>query len=320
MHPDPIRPEVSDQAIEWFARCRAGELPETQRARFKAWLAADPEHARAFADIERFWGGLDAPARRAYANSAMHGSKPGSIRRRLRLAPLGLAFAAGLALALWLPPALRFRISDHRTDWGERRELTLPDGTRITLNTHTALSVDFSSALRTVRLAEGEAYFEVARDTARPFVVLADSGEVRVTGTAFNLRDDGDRMTVTVAEGRVRITPSRGQANVEVAAGYRVSSGGSGSPTVGPADPGAGAWRDGLLAFEGQPLAAVVSELNRYSPSVIVIADPRIRSRIVSGVFDLNRPEGIRSAIEKTLHLASVQISPALTLLYQPGR
>jgi transmembrane sensor len=232
----------------------------------------------------------------------------------------GFALVAVLAMLLWLPGALRFWASDYHTGWGERREIALDDGSLIALNTHAALSVEFSPAQRVIKLLEGEAYFQVSHDPDRPFVVVTSHGVAEVTGTAFNVYEQFERMTVTVSEGRVRVYPEGGENRaVELTAGLEVSGDGREVGPVLRVDVEQKlAWREGLLVFSMQPLAAVVDELNRYFPGRIVIADPRIRERVVSGAFDLTRPQDIMTAIEQTLGLDSLNLPGSLILLYQP--
>jgi transmembrane sensor len=234
----------------------------------------------------------------------------------------GFALAAVLTMLFWLPGALRFWTSDYHTGWGERRKIALDDGSLVSLNTHSALSIEFSPEQRVIKLLEGEAYFQVSHDSDRPFVVVTSHGVAEVTGTAFNVYEQSGRMTVTVSEGRVRVYPEGGESRaVELTAGLEVSGDGREIGPVLRVDVQQKlAWREGLLVFSMQPLAAVVDELNRYLPGKIMVADPRIRERIVSGAFDLTQPQDVLTAIEKTLGLDSLNLPGSLTLLYQPIR
>lgn len=249
-------------------------------------------------------------------------SLPAPRRMPIRRIWAGFVLAAVLAMLLWLPGALRFWTSDYHTGWGERRKIALDDGSLVSLNTHSALSIEFSPEQRVIKLLEGEAYFQVSHDSDRPFVVVTSHGVAEVTGTAFNVYEQSGRMTVTVSEGRVRVYPEGGESRaVELTAGLEVSGDGREIGPVLRVDVQQKlAWREGLLVFSMQPLAAVVDELNRYLPGKIMVADPRIRERIVSGAFDLTQPQDVLTAIEKTLGLDSLNLPGSLTLLYQPIR
>lgn len=328
MHPNPIDTKISNEAIDWFSKLGSGLASSEDHQRFEAWRRQSPFHAKAYADIEKFWVSLDEPALRvsqqknSSANSKSSG--PVAIRHVTRERWLlgGLALAATWLAVFYLPGMLRFWSSDYSTQWGERREIVLADHSLVTLNTHTAVSVDFSSERRKISLTEGEAYFEVARDLSRPFIVETAYGAVQVTGTVFNVYAQEKRTTVTVSEGRVRVSSFEGGQGhtVELTAGQQVVGDGSGIGRIIETDARqSSAWREDLLVFTMRPLAEVVDELNRYFPGRIIIADPRIKQRIVSGAFDLTRPEEALQAIEKTLGLASLALADNLILLYYPA-
>jgi transmembrane sensor len=330
MHPNPVETAISNEAIEWFSKLHSGRVTPEDRSRFEAWQKRSPEHAKAYADVEAFWALLDKPSRQVFEqeealSSGQTDTVPKAVsrftRRPVRRAFVGFSLVAAFSMLLWLPDAIRFWASDYHTRWGERRDLMLEDGSRISLNTHSALSVEFSPEQRVVKLLEGEAYFQVSHNPDRPFTVLTAHGAAVVTGTAFNVYERDDRMTVTVTEGRVRVYVEGAEDRaVELSAGSQANCDEQGIGPVLRVDAlQALAWREGLLMFNLQSLSAVVDELNRYFPGKIMIADPRIRERIVSGAFDLTRPQDVLTAIEKTLGLKSLNVSGALTLLYQPN-
>lgn len=331
MHPNSVETTISDEAIEWFSKLNSGQATPEDRSRFDDWLKRSPLHAKAYADVEAFWALLDEPAKQVFDRQEAQArgetgagppvretGPPGS--RWFRRAAVGLSLAAATGLSVWLSGELRFWTSDYRTQWGEQREVTLEDGSRVFLNTHSALSVEFSPERRTVQLLEGEAYFQVAHDPARPFLVATAHGVAKVTGTAFNVYAQDDRMTVTVSEGRVRVGAVGAEDRaVDLTAGLQASGDAEGIGPVLYVDARqASAWREGLLVFNLQPLSAVVDELNRYLPGKIMIVDLRIGKRIVSGAFDLTHPRDVLAAIEKTLELNSLNLAGALILLYQP--
>jgi transmembrane sensor len=338
MHSNSMETSISDEAVEWFTKVHSGQATPEDFRRFEKWRKLSPLHAEAYADVEEFWTLLDKPAQHVFeqeeeraqrqTRTALPIRKPpvhappfalGLLKRR---AVAGLSLTAALLLFAWLPGFLRFWNSDYHTGWGERRELTLEDGSQITLNTHTALSVEFSRQQRVIRLAEGEAYFQVSHNPNRPFIVITDFGATRVTGTAFDVYKQNGQMTVTVSEGHVRVYRDGDEKQAaELDAGKQTTRNIYGAGPVVPADARqVSAWKNGLLVFNMRPLAEVIDELNRYLPGKIMIADPRIRKRVVSGAFDLSNPQDILGALEKNLNLHALNLSSAaLTMLYQPG-
>lgn len=333
MHSDPIETLISDEAIEWFSRLHSGRPTPEDISRFEAWRKLSSSHAEAYADIEKLWILLDRSAQRVFeqeqtqtrtktrpAPSARKSITPFA-KEMSRRTLIGISLAAVMTMLAWLPGAFLFWSSDYHTHWGERLELTLEDGSQVTLNTHTALSVEFSPQQRVIKLQEGEAYFQVTHNPIRPFIVVTDHGAIKVTGTAFDIHEQDDRMTVTVSEGRVKVyRDGDEQKAVELTAGWQATSNIYGtSPLLHVDAKQVSAWRNGFLEFNLQSLASVVDELNRYFPGKIMIADPRIRKRTVSGAFDLTHPQDILSALEKNLGLRALNLSVAMTLLYQPG-
>ncbi len=309
MDQDRPRRPVQEEAHAWFVRLRSDRAVEEDRAAFADWLAADPEHARAYAQAERLWQWLEAPGRKAHGRDRAR-------RRVLRRAAAGVPLAACLLLAAWAWGGewLRPWRGDFVTGFGETREVALADGSQVSLNSHSRLDLAFEGGRRGVRLLEGEAYFEVAKD-ARPFVVAAAGGEVTVLGTRFNVYDEGGRVTVTVAEGRVRVAAGGGAALLAAGKQAAYDAGGVGAVSDANIDE-ALAWRRGRLVFKLQPLAAVVAAINRHSRGRIVILGFGLRERVVSGVFNTGQPEQSLQTIQATLHLNATRLPGGVTLLH----
>ncbi|HYG88160.1 MAG TPA: FecR domain-containing protein [Azospirillum sp.] len=303
----PFPPRLSDEAIDWVVRLRSGRATADDRAAFAAWRRRSPAHAAAAAQAEALWRDIGAV-----------GARPERARTLGRRAVLGGAVAASaavLAVGSGAVGPLTGLFADHATRVGERREVRLPDGSLAALNTATALSVAFSAGERRVVLHEGEAQFEVVRDAARPFVVRAHDGEAQALGTVFSVRNTGGAVEVVVSEGSVEV---RGGAHaVRLAADERVAFG-SGGELGAPERVDARAetaWRRGKLIFNRRPLGDVVSEMQRYRRGRIVVADDRLRSLEVSGIFDLGDADGLLRTVEQTMAARVVRL-PLLTVIY----
>ncbi|MDT9600261.1 FecR family protein [Sphingosinicella rhizophila] len=175
---------------------------------------------------------------------------------------------------------------------GEQRSVKLADGSVVTLNTATELSTHFSADRRLVRLDEGEASFDVAKDSLRPFIVEAGDARVVAVGTIFDVRYMQGVLAVTLAEGRVRVVDTQSAegnapAEVDMKPGQRLVRLTTNAPARVAAVnlQNARAWRSGQVVFADTPLAAAVREMNRYTDSPIRIADDRIGSLRISGSF-----------------------------------
>lgn len=280
------------EAADWFARLSRTPIETEELTRFQRW-SRDPANLAAYNEIEdisRAVRGLrDDPAMRAAANEALARS-PEQPRRHV--AANWRAWSAGLALAGTIGAAvllLRPLMAEtYSTRIGEISSLRLDDGTLVRLNTDSKMRVRFSGGLRRVDLLRGQAYFEVAHDTARPFVVAAGLAQVRAVGTQFDVRRAGQQVRVVLAQGRVAVTePQVGKDRWTLAPGQGLTLGGATSaprPVAIDVD-AATSWRTGTLTFHGATLAETVEELNRYSKTKIVLEASAPRDQSVNGAF-----------------------------------
>lgn len=293
---DPVR----EAALDWFTRLEGHPSDAALRARFEAWRHEDPRHEAAFSYIAELWGSAEftaAVGRRASSLAPTTVSKPLRRERRGWQAP-GLA-AAGIAATLLLLigglqlPGLLIRFSaDYATAVAERRTVELPDGSRLTLDGASAAAIDFADGHRTVRLLEGEAFFDVVRDPSRPFRAVGRFGAVEVTGTAFSVRLGESEDEVVLARGQVEVralegggTPSR------LVPGDMISVGRDGLSAVRKVDPErALAWLDGRLSFSRRPIGDVIEDMRRYYGGRIFIFGSGIAAREVSGSYRLDDP------------------------------
>jgi transmembrane sensor len=194
----------------------------------------------------------------------------------------------------------------YATDRGEQEVATLDDGSRISLNTDTALAVRYDEDVREVRLDHGEAMFEVAPNARRPFIVRAGPKTVRALGTSFIVRRTGSDVAVVLIDGRVAVDDTRPRparrAPVILDPGERLTTvTGSLASIDRPSLDAATAWRRGQAVFDDARLAEAVAEVNRYGGPQIVIEDPRVASLRVSGVFATNDTAEFARAVA-TLH------------------
>lgn len=329
---DDDREAIEDAAETWFGR-RDGGLTAAQEEEFNAWLKADPRHRRAFA---RFVAGSRVfdrlaelrPASDAEPNPKLRlrPTRPAVFRPAAWL-PVSLAAAAAFAIAYagWrIVPKIgggkwQGTYGDAafahvaKAEIGSLQSLTLPDGSRVTLNSDSAVTIMFSEAVRQVRLDRGEAHFSVAKNPARVFIVEAGGVAVRAVGTAFNVRLRSAEVEVLVTEGRVRVddaargrsllpaasasltaAPSVAESERVLGAGERAVVSRDDIPArppavvvgVAPAEIARLlAWQDRRLEFDPTPLQEVVAEFNRYNRHQLIVVDPAIRGMKVGGAF-----------------------------------
>ena len=222
-------------------------------------------------------------------------------------------------------------VRDASTETGERSLLVLADGSRITLNTASAVHADYTGRERRVTLVRGEAYFDVAKDPSRPFIVSAGLRQVIAVGTAFDVRLQEHKVKVTLVEGKVRIlrvaTPiAVDAAPIQSIPAVMLEAGSALVAEDGAADrieqidtERATSWRSGKLVFDGERLVDVVAEMNRYSREKLEIADPALQGRKVSGVFEPTSGEAFAKALE-AYGIARISRETATTIVLDSPR
>ncbi len=225
--------------------------------------------------------------------------------------------AAVLVLMVVAAAQLPWRVwgADQRTAAGEQRVLTLADGSRVTLAGDSAINLDLSGERRRVSLLRGRAYFQVAPDPARPFLVDAGDARVRVTGTRFEVRrDSGDRVRLTVAEGQVIATGEHRRLTLKAGEQVHWTRGRLGDSQrvdVGRVL----AWLEGRLVFRDQPLEQILQELAPHHPDRLILLNRALGERRFSGTFDTAKPDAALSALSQTLPLTTRRL-PGVVILY----
>jgi len=303
------------QAAEWFATLHDEHLSEAEHQRWREWIAASPAHARVWARVtaisQPFARATSAAPPQALRETLVKAQSAGR-RNVLRLLSLGgVMIGTGLLVRHTLPwqhwrNEYAVARADYRTGIGERLHLTLPDGTRLDLNTATAMDVDYNASLRRIVLLAGEILVDSAPDNASPGrALVVDTAGARLTalGTRFAVRGDGQDGHVAVFEGAVRISLANG-VQQEVAAGQQARFTTDDIIPDGHAESARESWTRGQLIADDISLATFVSELSRYTPVAISISPSAAKLKIV-GAYPIARPEQevplILAALESAL-------------------
>lgn len=320
---------IEDAAAQWLAR-RQGGLSPIEDAQFSAWLSADRRHRDALAELEAAWATLSFPGQIGRADEAKKLLDTRAARRgRRRLV------AGGVAVLLVIAGVVGVRMGDGvfpaRTMTASvtprPNTQTLPDGSTVELNAGAEIAVDFSAEVRAVRLVQGEAWFAVARNPARPFVVSIDGVTVRAVGTAFVVRQGADDVGVLVTEGKVAVqrTGAAVAAATEpifVTAGGRVEMPAdvSRAPNISSAAMSAAemaaalAWRGRRVEFTHTTLAEAVVLFNGQNAVHIVVAEADVARVAISGIFWSDDPEGFVRLLESGFALQASREGNTITL------
>ncbi|GLO59246.1 FecR domain-containing protein [Pseudomonas sp. ITEM 17296] len=323
--PNPITAAQSQAALQWLSRIN--EQPEqAQGAAFKRWLLADPGHREAYAQAQALWQMSAAPAARL-ADEEREGLQkyldamakaPARGRWRQRVAALAVAACLVLAVGTvggWHPD---YWLQDLQADYssaGNVRQVTLADQSQVTLDAGSAITVDFAQGERRVRLLRGAAFFQVTH-TGEPFLVAAAGGEVRVLGTQFEVREQGDGAQVTVRSGRVAVTPGQGAVARELTANQQLAYvHGHAASTVSVDSESRLAWRQGWLNYYQVPLAQVVEDLGRYYPGRILLLGGELGQRKVSGSFPVQAPLAALDSLGNVMGFSRQTVLGRLTII-----
>jgi transmembrane sensor len=311
--------ELLETAAGWRLRIEGSdsEPDAAVSAAFNRWLAADPSHAEAFDRTAAGWDLLERHSAapeviRARRDALDYAKRTGERRwgfdpaRRasFRIAA-SIAVAAALGAVTW--PMVDGK-DVYRTGVGERRQVTLADGSRVALDSNSKVSVRYSDEARRLTLERGQARFDVAHNPYRPFSVTAEDRTVVATGTAFNIDIFDRKVEVTLIEGSVIVRPAREAAAakpVALKSGQQLAvvTGSPKATVQAVKTDDATAWERGKLIFDDVPLAEAASRVNRYAERKVVIRDPQVAGLTVSGVFQTGDADAFARAMAQYLDL-----------------
>jgi transmembrane sensor len=316
------RQRARAEASVWIVRLHGAHRTPELEAGFRRWLEASPDNTEEFDRVTAVW------------DAAPHASIAGLPRVVHREPaspnPRRWAIAATLLLVIAAALVLSYRSGqdpEYVTAIGEQRTVPLDDGSRIALNSNSKVKIEFTAERRTVRLLRGEAFFEVAHNQERPFVVIAGDSQVTAVGTAFEVRYEPDHIDVTLVEGKVNVTsiaePLEVPASVSsslsgmgklsssgyaMTAGERLRLAKSGPAKIdAPRVDAVTAWRRGEVMLDDTPLTDAIAEMNRYSKAALVIDEGSIAALHVSGIYHTGDSEGFAQSVAQLYGLHVTQ-------------
>ncbi|MFC4313747.1 FecR family protein [Steroidobacter flavus] len=304
------------EARQLLVRLNSGRALAEDHEAATRWRAQSAEHEQAFRQMEDVWrmlGDLGTSAEDANTRA---------VERKRRKQPwLGAVAASivGAAILGWMATpvgGVASLTADERTSAGELRAVELNDGSEVTLNGGSAANWQVSTSERQVELVAGEAYFQVAHDTTRPFHVAAGPAHIQVTGTAFAVKRLDNAVILTVSQGHVVASLRDGTKEVALTAGQSVTWSDdemSGVGTINAEE--ATAWLRGRLIVRDARLADIATELTRYRSGRILLLGERARDVQVTGVFDVSDPDRILATIEQTQGVRVYRVGSLLTVI-----
>ncbi|QPJ64136.1 MAG: hypothetical protein G3M78_01445 [Candidatus Nitrohelix vancouverensis] len=305
----------SDRAIDFWLDMENSEDAESAKRRAEEWASKDLANREALQELDDF---MQSPELKSALDCVtpddIAGSPQSAICGKMRW-----RWVVGVVFALLLPLSFfdwSAQFADQRTRVGEQRRVHLDDGSVVLLNTDSALDIDFNSRQRKIRLIQGEALFEVVKDTERPFTIDMRHGKVTVVGTRFVVRTEDDNDEAYVLEGKVwtesfgvatrekRILESHDYARLEPNGDISIEQ------RTLPAD-----WAQGQLVFSGTPLEEVVSEINRYLPGTLIVANRDFLEKRLTATYNIDSLDLAPEIIARTLQM-DIQRLGSIRVLY----
>ena len=317
----------SDRAEHWHQRVNAADCTADERAEFERWQAEKPEHAAAYERVDYLyrraadlrsdphWRALGQSARQTAARAAR-------LRRGIRLTVAAAALVIVVAAIGWQLGNPVQPEQHYATAIGERRTITLNDGSTVVLDTDSELTVIYSRKQRDLVLLRGRAQFSVASQPQRPFVVESGGGAVRAVGTQFQVRKRDADVLVTLLEGVVTVStvaasPDAAERIATLAAGEQLSFDDRQLGVKQAVDLAvAQGWTRGELVFDRRPLQELIDEMNRYTTVKLRLEDPSLKDLPVSGAFYDNDQDSLVRALEIGWPLRAERISSTEILLH----
>ena len=309
--------DLSRQATAWLVQLEDEPDNETLRVQFIDWLATSPAHLAAWEETTHVSGLMSA------AGPLRASTPPPLSRHRAWLPRFGrVRTFTGLALATcfawFVAPDLSLWVrSDEITRTAELRVVRLKDGSIAHLAPSTAIAFTDDAKGRRLDLLQGEAWFDVAHDEARPFRVVAGDSQVTVLGTAFSVEKIGSNTAVAVQRGRVAVETrdAASPRRVVLIAGQSVwISEGTASRSTIRSDRVA-SWREGVAIVNDQPIGDVIDQLRPWYKGYIVARGSGLKNRRVSGVYDLRDPDLALEALRRAHNVTISRVSPWLRIV-----
>ncbi|WP_176475736.1 FecR family protein [Halomonas salipaludis] len=318
----PSQETLDDEAMAWFLRLRDPSANEADRRAFEAWLARSERHAEAYAEAERLWQAVEAPARLLAEREAS--ARPASSHQSWPWAAAAcLLLTLLLGFGAWRDPGLFDRwMADLATAPGHSQQVTLEDGTRLFLDADSAVDIEMTDGGRQLTLRRGRLWVDVTHEPTRSFSVLAGEARTQVLGTRFAVERRAGDVRVTVEEGRVAVSHGQGAENAEqvVLGANQTIELHAGSALGMPSEIDAWgrlAWTRGQLLFDQTALGEVAVQLERMLPGRVVVSGDEAGAYRLSGSFPANDPDAILDALETSLGI-TVRRLPGVTWLASP--
>jgi len=314
---------IKEQARTWVSLFERDNVSTKEQAKFQEWVSASPHHVREFCKAEQVWKDLSlienygqdveavefvhsisSRAKTVWQKTTNKTSTSNTpVSRPFRLSLIAASFLAAIAIiSLFLLEEPNQRTS-YSTEYAEHKNIALEDGSHVSLSARTQFQTSFSGSVRRASLISGEAFFDIAKDSERPFIITVGTTEILVTGTQFDVHRAGKTIRVAVTEGKVEVTQNNGNDKVNERRFLRANQhivateNGNISDVLPITGDKPGAWRSGRLSYTQHPLYSLVSDLNRYYMPGVTVMDKSLNSIEITTSFKIEQIEQMMAAL-----------------------
>ncbi|MDF2368648.1 FecR domain-containing protein [Sneathiella sp.] len=306
-------------AIDWMIALREQPKDPELRRKLEVWLKADPARGREWKELQQmsslFKALPESEETKIEEIAALPPTpKKSGFSRRSYLVTAGIVMAT--VLFLFAVPSENIPGTVYTTEIAQSLNIDLEDGSHVLLAPETKLSVQFEKNERQVSLIEGSAFFDVAKNPEKPFIVSTREVEIKVLGTAFEVATRLDALEVSVAEGTVAVTNAKSSESFKLGLGDRLRQYANANwqkDTVRVDS--IASWRENLFVARESSLEALVDQLSDYHNGVIYISDDALRKMQVTGVYRLNEPEKALDMLARSHPIKIQKITPWVILL-----
>lgn len=309
---------ITDAAAHWCMRLHAEDCSEAEREAFARWLAMDARHAEEYQAVLEIWQTADLLPR--VAPHRAHPARPTAPRNWRPLASAAVIALLALPAIAWIgwEQGLLPNRYQHFDSAGQVRTVQLADGSQVELNLNSELRYFNFKHHRQVDLIKGEAFFEVTHDSTHPFIVHAGRGQIRVTGTQFNVWKYQDQVKVTLVEGSVLVSSHGDEGGYHLGPGMQASyRTGDFEPQLAQSDDYANslAWRSGRMVLDNLSLSQALPMINRYLEKPLMLADNAVGGIHISGIYDTRDVRQLVDNLPKVLPVYLTRSNDGSTVL-----
>lgn len=303
--------QLAEKAALWVARLQSDDTNAQDQEAFERWLTEDGAHLVAFEDMKSLWSDLeDIPIPNDRLKVLTRA------RQNTKMAISSVVVAVGISIGAHQYGSFDRWQADYYTNVGEIRQVTLADGSKIHLNTDSAVVIHYNDVERRIELLRGEAYFDVAANKNRPFIVESESFTAKAVGTRYSVwtKNVSNGGGAQVLEGIVEVRDNKDvlqlvhNQHAKLDAQDQLKAGHSNVEQNT-------AWREGKLIFSNRPLAEVISTLSRYRRGKLIILGDTLGQRKVSGIFDIKNTDETLHYLEQSLSLKMTRLTDMLVII-----